>query len=197
MLFVASEFFIYTLPALEIRYFFLLLFPTKCFSFFPQHIYCTWTISLSEFSSFFFFSANKCDGEKNHFVLLQFIYNSLLSFPFSGEFCSSPIVSYQTVSRMLPSSSTSALRFFHPKKYNNNTSFLSCTIYLKSFWLMMKWAMKLKLNVAFFCLKRDSRHSVVNHSHRRLPFAVVIESTPNSKSADLIVLLYNNNWHAL
>jgi hypothetical protein len=54
---------------------------------------------------------------------------------------------------------------------------------------MMKWAMKLKLNVAFLFgdigneerakgQKRDSRHSIVNHSRRRLPFAVVIESTP-------------------
>lgn len=124
--------------------------------------------------------ANDEENNITHFVLLQ-IYNFFL---FSGRFSSSAIVSYQTVwervAHALGASRFGSVRWAliwvggESEIYKRWTR----TIYLKSFWLMMKWAMNLKLNVAFSLWYRSVILDIqLLTIHNTAHSAVVIEST--------------------
>lgn len=92
------------------------------------------------------------DEENNitHFVLLQYT----IPFYFLGKISSSAM---SLIKKRLGTGRACFLLAFAFKRI------LYCTtIYLKSFWLMMKWAMNLKLNVAFSFFDREAWFETFN-----------------------------------
>lgn len=192
MLFVAIEFFIYSLPTLEIRYFFLLLF-------FHESVFFHFLSTFIAHEQFlypnflpFFQQINAMERKT-----ILFYYN-LYTIPFLLFFFGWILFfTHRLLSNGFAHASfllDISFKVFFQKQQHK--LFIAYNLF-KEFLINDEMGNETEVKCRIFCLKRDSRHSVVNHSHRRLPFAVVIESTPNPKSADLIVLLYNNNWHAL